>query len=52
MESIAEGIETSYQESILLELGCTMGQGYLYGKPIPVDEFQKVHSSCRTQESV
>lgn len=42
MECIAEGIETEYQESILLESGCTTGQGYLYGKPVPVDEFCKV----------
>ena len=41
MESIAEGIETEYQESILLASGCITGQGYLYGKPVPVDEFRK-----------
>lgn len=45
MESIAEGIETEYQESILLASGCITGQGYLYGKPVPVDEFRKALSA-------
>ncbi len=36
---IAEGIETEDQEYILKELGCSLGQGYLYGKPMPIEEF-------------
>jgi PAS domain S-box-containing protein len=34
---IAEGIETAAQEHMLRELGCSMGQGYLYGRPRPAD---------------
>lgn len=34
---IAEGIETDTDESLLNDLGCDMGQGYLFGKPAPVD---------------
>lgn len=37
---IAEGIELKSQEDILRKLGCKMGQGYLYGKPMPNDEFE------------
>ncbi|WP_446742570.1 sensor domain-containing phosphodiesterase [Silvibacterium acidisoli] len=33
--TIAEGIETEEQASMLLYLGCDMGQGYLYGRPLP-----------------
>jgi diguanylate cyclase (GGDEF)-like protein len=33
IETIAEGIETQVQESILLDLGCQYGQGYLFGTP-------------------
>lgn len=40
MASIAEGIETKVQEDMLRELGCTIGQGYLYGKPIPIQAFK------------
>jgi diguanylate cyclase (GGDEF)-like protein/PAS domain S-box-containing protein len=34
---IAEGVETEAQRDRLLELGCTLYQGYLYGKPAPID---------------
>ena len=33
----AEGIETEGQRLALLELGCTVGQGYLFARPGPVD---------------
>ena len=36
---IAEGIETPSQEAFLSALGCEMGQGYLFGKPMAPDEF-------------
>lgn len=36
---LAEGIETKDQEDILQTLGCNLGQGYLYGKPMPIEEF-------------
>ena len=32
---IAEGIETASQQSALQKLGCTIGQGYLLGRPVP-----------------
>lgn len=35
LQSIAEGIETPEQAEILMGLGCDIGQGYLYGKPMP-----------------
>lgn len=30
---VAEGVETDRQRKILLELGCSIGQGYLFGRP-------------------
>ncbi|OQY16445.1 MAG: hypothetical protein B6I36_10235 [Desulfobacteraceae bacterium 4572_35.1] len=39
MEIIAEGIELVEQEQFLLEQGCNIGQGYLYAKPMPAEEF-------------
>lgn len=41
METIAEGVEYQAQADILEEMGCDYIQGYLYGKPVPPDEFQK-----------
>jgi EAL domain-containing protein (putative c-di-GMP-specific phosphodiesterase class I) len=37
---IAEGVETEAQHQLLLNKGCTHYQGYLFGKPIPVAEFE------------
>ena len=39
---IAEGIETQDQYDILKQIGCYYGQGYLFSKPLPVDEFEKL----------
>ena len=36
---IAEGIETKEQHYFLKEQGCYEGQGYLYSKPVPENEF-------------
>jgi EAL domain len=36
---IAEGVEDPVQAEFLNSLGCTMMQGYLYGKPMRVEEF-------------
>jgi EAL domain-containing protein (putative c-di-GMP-specific phosphodiesterase class I) len=33
---VAEGIETTARATALTELGCTMGQGYLFGQPGPL----------------
>ncbi len=35
---IAEGIETEQQHQLLLAQGCTLGQGYLYARPLSLDE--------------
>ncbi len=35
---IAEGIEDEKTESKLIEMGCDIGQGYLYSKPLPDSE--------------
>jgi diguanylate cyclase (GGDEF)-like protein/PAS domain S-box-containing protein len=35
---IAEGVETAEQQKILLNKGCTCFQGYLFGKPVPIEQ--------------
>ena len=36
---IAEGVETEAQRQLLLDSGCTYYQGYLFGKPLPIEQF-------------
>jgi len=40
LEVIAEGVETEEQRRLLLKNGCTYCQGYLFGKPVPVAQFE------------
>ena len=39
MNVLAEGIETEEQEKHLIALGCDSGQGFLYARPMPAQEF-------------
>jgi EAL domain-containing protein (putative c-di-GMP-specific phosphodiesterase class I) len=39
LKTIAEGVETAAQRDLLELVGCDMVQGYLYARPMPVDEF-------------
>ncbi|MBQ9906438.1 MAG: EAL domain-containing protein [Oscillospiraceae bacterium] len=41
LECIIEGVETKAQLKMLRELGCEAVQGYLFDKPLPLDEFEK-----------
>jgi sensor c-di-GMP phosphodiesterase-like protein len=38
---VAEGVEVEEEADVLLELGCHYGQGYLWARPMPADEFVK-----------
>ena len=37
LSCVIEGVETPSQASTLRSLGCTLMQGYLFGKPLPAD---------------
>ncbi len=39
---IAEGIENEEQENFLRAKGCDEGQGYLFGRPLETEEFEKL----------
>jgi diguanylate cyclase (GGDEF)-like protein/PAS domain S-box-containing protein len=39
LEVIAEGVETEAQHNFLRGLGCHVYQGYLFGRPVPIEEF-------------
>jgi EAL domain-containing protein (putative c-di-GMP-specific phosphodiesterase class I) len=36
--TLAEGVETREQEQILVQVGCSMAQGWLYGRPLAADQ--------------
>ena len=38
---IAEGIETAATADLLVSMGCNQGQGYYFGRPVPVSGFEQ-----------
>lgn len=47
LRTVAEGIEDSQQFRALRELGCELGQGYLFAKPQPPEAFTAFLASSR-----
>ncbi|MGZ8159545.1 MAG: putative bifunctional diguanylate cyclase/phosphodiesterase [Methylobacter sp.] len=40
MEVIAEGVETEAQRAFLEQYDCQVCQGYLFGRPVPIEQFE------------
>ena len=45
MSVIAEGVETVEQADYLVSIGCCYVQGYLYSRPVPVEEYEALAGS-------
>ena len=45
LNTVAEGVETEEQLQQLRSLGCDEMQGYLFGKPVPVESFEQKYMS-------
>ncbi|WP_432472923.1 EAL domain-containing protein [Amphritea sp. HPY] len=54
LKVIAEGIETEQQRDLLAQAGCDFGQGFLYAKPLPAEQFEQcikdLHQAIDTPE--
>lgn len=42
LKVIAEGVETELQRDLLISIGCDYAQGYLFARPMPPEEFEKL----------
>jgi EAL domain-containing protein (putative c-di-GMP-specific phosphodiesterase class I) len=42
LKVVAEGVETEEQANLLRLLRCDEVQGYLFGKPMPAEQFEKL----------
>ncbi|WP_147305195.1 EAL domain-containing protein [Alkalilimnicola ehrlichii] len=47
LKAVAEGVETEEQRAFLAPMGCQTYQGYLFGRPSPVEEFAEQALSMR-----
>ena len=50
LETAAEGIETAEELAALKSLGCRFGQGFLFSKPLPLDELEALIASPASDE--
>ena len=47
LRTIAEGVEVAQQRDALVELGCELGQGYLFAKAMPVEAVEQMLIEAR-----
>ena len=45
LEIVAEGVEREEQRSFLVDGGCRALQGYLLGRPVPIEQFERTYGS-------
>jgi diguanylate cyclase (GGDEF)-like protein/PAS domain S-box-containing protein len=52
LETIAEGVELDAQQAFLAAHGCDVMQGYLLGRPVAMDEFERRYGAMRAQAAI
>lgn len=52
LKVICEGVETHEQVEMLLDIGCVYAQGFLYSRPIPLEEFMEKYNTELDEDSV
>ena len=43
---VAEGVELQTQRDYLFDVGCSSMQGFLLGRPMPIDEFEHAYGAA------
>ena len=51
LKVICEGVETHEQVEMLLDIGCIYAQGFLYSRPVPLDDFMEKYNVLREEDS-
>ena len=49
LTTVAEGVEDQETAAMLRELGCDVGQGWLFGRPLPIGLTTKLLQRCRPE---
>ena len=52
MGTVTEGVETTKQFEFLRSMGCDVYQGYLFSKPVPVQEFEAKYRHVYNAEKI
>ncbi|MFK5915087.1 MAG: EAL domain-containing protein [Woeseiaceae bacterium] len=52
LDVVAEGVETAYELAYLHALGCKTIQGFLFSKPLTVDEFGKIQQDTKKMKNI
>ncbi|QHI72291.1 putative bifunctional diguanylate cyclase/phosphodiesterase [Aminipila terrae] len=52
LKTIAEGVEDMKQFQILKMLNCDEIQGYIFGKPVPAEEFEREHLNNKMNKHI
>ena len=48
--TVGEGVEVEEQHAALVRLGCSMAQGYLHARPMPMDQLVLLHGAGEARE--
>ncbi len=50
LQTVGEGVEEEEQHAALVRLGCTLAQGYLHARPMPMDQVMLLHGAGASRE--